>query len=89
MDMSTFVFSPIYAIGHSVGMIVALLVQMVSGVVLPDTIIDTIGFLAIMTMLLLLADKAKKLTWSLVTICWALLIIKIGMLMGKPIIVFN
>ncbi len=80
MDISTFIFSPIYIIGHWVGLIVATAVQMLSGVVLPTTIIDTVGLLSIATILLTLAEIAKKIAWGIVTICWALVIIRIGML---------
>ena len=83
-DMTTIVFSPIYSIGHWVGEIVAILVQTVSGVTLTGTIIDTVGLLTALTILLILAGIAKKLAWGIVTICWALIMIRIGMLMiGK------
>ncbi len=80
MEISTIIFSPIYVIGHTVGVIVATLIQMLSGVILPDTTVDTIGLLAIVTVLLSLAEIAKKLAWGIVTICWALVMIKIGIL---------
>lgn len=80
VDIMTFIYSPIYYVGHFVGLIVATLVQMFSGVVLPNTIIDTVGLLTIVTILLTLAEIAKKIAWGIVTICWALIIIRIGML---------
>ena len=80
VDITTFIYSPIYIIGHWVGLIVATVVQMFSGVVLPNTIIDTVGLLTIATILLTLAEIAKKIAWGIVTICWALVIIRIGML---------
>lgn len=80
MDIMNFVFSPVYTIGHLVGTIVAVLIQFLSGVVLSDTIIDTIGLLTMMTVILALADIAKKIAWGIVTICWALVIMRIGML---------
>ena len=83
-DMTTIVFSPIYTLGHWVGEIVAILVKTISGATLTVAIIDTIGLLAVLTIILLLADVAKKLAWGIVTICWALIIMRIGLLMiGK------
>ena len=80
MEISTIIFSPIYAIGHMVGVIVATLIQMLSGVVLPGTTVDTIGLLTIVTVLLSIAEIAKKIAWGIVTICWAFVMIKIGTL---------
>lgn len=80
-DISTFIFAPIYTIGHWIGGIVAELIQMVSGTVLPNSIIDTIGLLTMMTILLSIAEIAKKMARGIVIICWALVIIRIGMLM--------
>ena len=83
-DMTTIVYSPIYSIGHWVGEIVAILVQTISGVTLTGTIIDTVGLLTVLTVILVLAEIAKKIAWGIVTICWALIMIRIGMLMiGK------
>lgn len=80
MEISTIIFSPIYAIGHIAGVIVATLIQFISGVILPSTIVDTIGLLTMVTILLLLANIAKKIAWGIVTICWALVIMRIGIL---------
>ena len=60
------------------------MVMTTSGVVLPYEIIDTVGLMTIVTLLIVLAEKAKKVAWGIVTICWALIMIKIGLLMlGK------
>ena len=79
-DVQT-IFTPIYSIGHLIGEIVAKLVQGTSGVFLPVVIIDNIGLLTVMTVLLILVDITKKITWGILTICWALIIMRIGMLM--------
>lgn len=81
IDISTVIFTPIYTAGHWIGGIVAKLIQMTSGTVLPDAMIDTIGILTMMTILLSIADIAKKMARGIVVICWALAIIRIGMLM--------
>ena len=84
VDITAIIYSPIYTIGHWVGEIVAIIVQTVSGVVLTGIIIDTVGLLTILTVILVLAEIAKKIAWGIVTICWALIIMRIGMLMiGK------
>lgn len=82
--MDSFLYTPIYSLGNLVGRIVAAAVLMMSGVILPEAIIDAVGLLTIVSLLLVLVSIAKKLTWGIVTICWALLMIKIGLLMlGK------
>lgn len=81
MNLENFIFSPIYTIGHTVGTIIVKIISMLSGILLPDIIVDTIGILTIVTVLLILVDVARRITWSIVTICWALLIMRIGLLM--------
>lgn len=80
MDIS-FIFTPIYSIGNIVGRMVAAVIMIISGIALPDAIIDTVGLLTMVTVLLILVNIAKKIAWGIVTICWALLMIKIGLLM--------
>lgn len=82
--MDLFIYTPIYSLGNLVGRIVAAIVQMISGAVLPDAIINTVGLLTMVSLLLVLVNIAKKIAWGIVTICWALIMIKIGLLMlGK------
>jgi hypothetical protein len=82
--MDLFLYTPIYSLGNVAGKIVAAAVLMISGVVLPDAIIDTVGLLTIVSLLLVLVSIARKMAWGIITICWALLMIKIGLLMlGK------
>lgn len=80
IDLANIIFSPMYTIGHWIGTIVAGLIQFAFGVALPDIMVDTIGVLAMMTGLLKLADLGKKIAWGVVTICWALVIMRIGIL---------
>ncbi len=90
MDLSTFMFSPIYIIGYWIGLTITELIQLFFGVTMPSIIIDNIGLLAIVTILLFLAEIAKKIAWGIVVICWALIIIRIGMLtMGKTQIIIS
>lgn len=82
--MDLFIYTPIYSLGNLVGRLVAAVVLMISGVELPGAIIDTVGLLTIVSLLLILVNIAKKVAWGIVTICWALIMIKIGLLMlGK------
>jgi hypothetical protein len=80
MDVS-FIFTPIYSLGNLVGRIVATVVLTISGVILPDAIVDTVGLLTIVTLLLILSDMARKFAWSVVYLCWGLIVMKIGLLM--------
>jgi hypothetical protein len=80
IDTANIVFSPIYTIGHYIGMTIVDLIKILSGVTLPNIIVDTIGLLVMMTMILVLSNKTKKIAWGIVTICWALVIMRIGML---------
>ncbi len=77
----SFIFTPIYSIGNLVGKIVATVILIISGVEVPDAIIGTVGLLTVVTLLLILTDIAKKIAWGIVTICWALISIRVGLLM--------
>lgn len=80
MDTS-FMFTPIYSIGNLVAKMVAQVIMTTSGVMLPDSVVNTFGMLTMVTLSLVLVSMAKKITWNIVTICWALMMIKIGLLM--------
>lgn len=77
----SFIFTPIYSVGNLVGKILATVILIASGVVLPDTVVNTVGLLTMITLLLALVNIAKKIAWGIVTIGWALIMIKIGILM--------
>lgn len=79
--MDLFIYTPIYSLGNLVGRIVAAVALMVSGTMLSNRIIETVGLLTIVTLFLLLVNMARKIAWGIVTICWALLMMKIGLLM--------
>ena len=51
-----------------------------SGVILPNAITDTIGMLVMLTIFLAAVDIAKKVVWTIVTIGWILILIRIFML---------
>ena len=81
IDIWAFIYSPIYYVGHFIGAIVIKLIQIISGIILPDVIGDTVGLLTIVTILLTLVEIARKITWGILTICWALILIRVGLLM--------
>ncbi len=68
----------IYSIGHYIGEgIVRLINIILPSVPIPSTLTDPIGLLAILTIFLAVATVAKKLVWITVIVGWALIIIRI------------
>jgi len=59
-DILTTVMAFIYTIGHWLGEKIVELIQSISGVVIPVTIVDAIGLLVILTIFLAIAEVAKK-----------------------------
>ncbi len=59
-DLLTTILTSIYTTVHGTGGKIAGLIQFISGVALPQTIIDAIGLLVILTILLAIAWVAKK-----------------------------
>ena len=80
-DILTMIFAFLYTIGHWIGGIVVWLIQSISGAIVPNAIVDTIGLLTILTILLSVADVAKKIVWIIVAVGWILIIVRIIMLM--------
>ena len=81
VDMLTVMMTFIYTIGHLIAEKVVLIIQTTSGVVIPPTIVDTIGLLIVLTIFLSLADIAKKIVWAIVVLGWILIILRIVLLM--------
>lgn len=80
-DILTMVMAFIYTIGHFIGGTVVWLIQSISGVTIPNAIVDAIGMLVILTIFLALADVAKKVVWVIVAVGWILILLRIIMLM--------
>lgn len=80
-DILTSILAFIYTIGHWIGGKIVGLIQYISGVIIPPAIVDAIGMLVILTIFLGLAEVAKKAIWIVVAIGWALIILRIAMLM--------
>ena len=75
------VLSFIYTIGHWIGAKIVELIQYISGVTIPPSLVDAIGMLVILTIFLGIAEVAKKAIWIIVAIGWVFIIIRILMLM--------
>ena len=80
-DILTTVMAFIYTIGHWIGEKIVILIQSISGVVIPKTIVDAIGLLVILTIALAIAEVAKKAIWVVVAVGWVLIILRIAILM--------
>jgi hypothetical protein len=57
------------------------LIQSISGVTIPPTIVDAIGLLVILTIFLAIAEVAKKAIWIIVAVGWVLIVLRIAILM--------
>ena len=74
----------IYFLAHQIGLGVIKVIQSIfSRVDFPDSIIDPIGFLVILTLFMFLVGIAKKIAWILVCAGWILLFIRILMIVLK------
>jgi hypothetical protein len=80
-DILTAVLAFIYTIGHWIGEKIVFLIQSISGVVVPQSIVDAIGMLVILTIFLRIAEVAKKAIWIIVAVGWVLIIVRILILM--------
>ena len=80
-DILTTVMAFIYTLGHWLGEMIVGLIQSISGIMIPSTIVDAIGLLVILTIFLAIAEVAKKAIWIIVAVGWVLIILRIAILM--------
>jgi hypothetical protein len=80
-DILTTVMAFIYTLGHWLGEMIVGLIQSISGITIPPTIVDAIGLLVILTIFLAIAEVAKKAIWIIVAVGWVLIILRIAILM--------
>jgi hypothetical protein len=80
-DILTSILAFIYTIGHWIGEKIVELIQYISGVIIPPSIVDAVGMLVILTIFLGIAEVAKKAIWIVVALGWALIIVRIVILM--------
>lgn len=74
----------IYFLAHEIGLGIIKLVQPIfPRTIFPDSIIDPLGFLIILTLFMFLVSVAKKIAWIIVCAGWILLFIRILMIIFK------
>jgi len=74
----------IYFLAHQIGLGIIKVAQSIfPGIVFPDTIVDPLGFLVILTLFMFLVGVAKKIAWLIVCAAWILLFIRILMIIFK------
>jgi hypothetical protein len=69
----------LYAFAHWAGQLVAQLVALIVNYELPQDLIDPIGFLILLTLLLAVAEVAKKIVWLVVIAGWILIAVRVAM----------
>ncbi len=80
-DILTTVMAFIYTIGHWLAEMIVGIIQSISGVIIPQTIVDAIGLLVMLTIFLAIAEVAKKAIWVIVAVGWVLITLRIVILM--------
>jgi hypothetical protein len=74
----------IYFLAHQIGLWIIKIVQSIfPSTTFPESLIDPIGFLIILTLFMFLVGVAKKIAWIIVCIGWILLFIRILMIIFK------
>ena len=74
----------IYFLAHQIGLAIIKLIQpLFPRSVFPESIIDPLGFLIILTLFMFLVGVAKKIAWIIVCVGWILLLIRILMIIFK------
>ena len=76
----------IYYLAHQIGLGIFKVIQVIfSGTVFPESIIDPLGFLAILTLFMFLVsmELGKKIAWIIICAGWILLLIRILMIIFK------
>ena len=71
-------------IAEWLGQLIVQLIQfIVPNVTLPGSIVETMGILALITILLVMVDLARKLVWVVVGVGWVLIAIRIVMVITQ------
>jgi hypothetical protein len=74
----------LYFIGHQAGLgIIKLIQYIVPSAKFPESIIDALGLLVILTLFMFLVSVAKKIAWVIVCVGWILLLIRILIIIFK------
>jgi hypothetical protein len=69
----------IYTLAHWAGELLVALLDTILPLQTPGSLVNPIGFLAILTVFLLIAEVAKKVTWLIVVVGWVLIVIRIAL----------
>jgi hypothetical protein len=69
----------IYTSAHWLGGIIVNLLEHIVPLQSPEKLVDPIGYLALLTVFLIVAEVAKKITWLIVIVGWVLIIVRILM----------
>ncbi|MEK6755213.1 MAG: hypothetical protein AABZ02_03575 [Bacteroidota bacterium] len=79
-DILAHVLTFIYSIAHYTGLaVVHLLNWILPSVVVPADLSDPIGYLAVLTVFLVIVQVARKVAWIIVLVGWALIVVRIVM----------
>jgi hypothetical protein len=74
----------IYFLAHQIGLgIIKIIQPLFPRNVFPDSIVDPLGFMIILTLFIFLVGVAKKIAWIIVCVGWILLFIRILMIIFK------
>ena len=74
----------IYFLPHQIGLwIIKFLQQIFPRLIFPNSLVDPLGFLIILTLFMVLVGVAKKIAWIIVCVGWILLFIRILMIIFK------
>lgn len=81
-DLATLLLEFLYTIAHWLGERVVGLIQAILPQATPlNQLVDPIGMLAVLTILVLLTQVARKVAWVVIVVGWILIIIRVVLLM--------
>jgi len=69
----------IYTIAHWIGGLIVGLVENIIPLQTPASLIDPIGYLALLTVFLIVAEVAKKVVWGVVVVGWILIGVRVAL----------
>ncbi len=69
----------VYTFAHWLGSLIVALVQQILPLETPEKLIDPIGYLVLLTILLVVAEVAKKVVWGVVVVGWLLIAVRVGL----------
>ena len=74
----------IYFLAHQAGLgIIKLIQYIVPSAKFPESVIDALGYLAILTLFMFLVSVSKKIAWVIVGVAWIFLLIRILIVIFK------